>query len=285
MSTRQNPYLPLSGILEKISIENDAKDLKTFRIVFTNHTDKENFRFECGQFAMLSAPGAGECPIGIASSPLERDYIEFTMKRYPDGLVSSAFHALSVGDTVGVRGPFGRAFPMKLMEGKNVVIVGGGFAFTTLRATINYMLHDSKRSLFKNITIVYGARSAGELLYKDELAGWEKRKDVTTFITVDKADAGWKGREGFVPQVLKDAAPAAANSVMIICGPPIMLKFTLPVARELGFADDAIFTSLERKMSCGIGKCGRCNIDSKYVCKDGPVFAYSELAQIRESVF
>jgi NAD(P)H-flavin reductase len=166
---------------------------------------------------------------------------------------------------------------MERMTGKNVVIVGGGFAFTTLRSTIRYILHDANRAKFSNLTLVYGARSPGELLYKDELKEWEAREDIETHITVDKGDENWTGKEGFVPAVLEQVAPSPKNAITLVCGPPIMLKFTLPVLTKLGFEPNEIVTSLEMRMKCGIGLCGRCNIGSKYVCRDGPVFTYEQI--------
>jgi NAD(P)H-flavin reductase len=282
MSATVNPYLPAQARIEKVVIENDEKDLKTFRIAFCDKSDEAEFSHECGQFAMLSVAGAGEVPIGIASSPLDKGYVEFTVKRYATGVVTSALHELSEGDIVGIRGPLGNSFPLKDMEGKNLVIIGGGFAFTTLRATIRYLLSGAMREKYRDITILYGARSPGELLYKSELEEWQKRSDVTTVITVDKGDYAWKGRVGLVPMVLKDIAPSAVDAYCLVCGPPIMLKFTMPPLLELGFAPEAILTSLERKMSCGIGKCGRCNVGSKYVCKDGPVFPYSKIRELED---
>ncbi|MFH1730579.1 MAG: FAD/NAD(P)-binding protein [Planctomycetota bacterium] len=277
-----NPYLPKPVIIDRIILENEAKDLKTFRFTFCNPEDEKEFQYECGQFAMLSVPGAGESPIGIASSPLDEGYIEFTVKRYPTGVLTSTLHSLEEGARMGLRGPYGNSFPMGEMEGKNVVIVGGGFAFTTLRSTIRYMLHEKNRPRFKNIVVIYGARSPGELLYKSELEAWEKRDDVEMYVTVDKGDESWKGREGFVPAVLQEVAPSSENAVVLVCGPPIMLKFTMPPLLTLGFEPAKIFTSLERRMSCGIGKCGRCNIGSKYVCKDGPVFTYAQVQELPE---
>ncbi len=276
MSTT-NPYRPILTTIEKITIENDARDLKTFRLAFCRQEDADAFKYQCGQFAELTVFGVGECPIGIASSPMDEGILEFTVKRYPDGLVSNALHTCSEGDRIGVRGPLGNSFPMERMEGSDLVIVGGGFAFTTLRSTIKYMLHEANRERFGNITLVYGARDPGELLYKDELKQWEQRSDIQTNITVDKGDEQWKGREGFVPTVVEEVGPSPNNAIVLLCGPPIMLKFTLPVLTKLGFEPPQIITSLEMRMKCGIGLCGRCNIGSKYVCRDGPVFTYEEL--------
>jgi NAD(P)H-flavin reductase len=166
---------------------------------------------------------------------------------------------------------------MERMEGSNVVVIGGGFAFTTLRSTIRYILHDANRARFGDVVLVYGARTPGELLYKDELKEWETREDIKTCITVDKGDEDWKGHVGFVPTILEQAAPSPKDAIALVCGPPIMLKFTLPVLTKLGFGPGEIVTSLEMRMKCGIGLCGRCNIGSKYVCRDGPVFTYEQI--------
>jgi len=277
-----SPYLPSAVTIEKITIENEAKDLRTFRLAFCEEADAAAFSHACGQFAILSVAGAGESPIGIASSPLDSGYVEFTVKRYPTGVVTTALHAMEEGDQIGLRGPYGNAFPMRALEGKNIVIVGGGFAFTTLRATIRWILHEQNRARYGNVTVIYGARSPGELLYKDELKGWEARSDIDMFVTVDKGDEGWTGREGFVPTVLQEVAPSADNAVVLVCGPPIMLKFTMPPLLQLGFSPETIITSLERRMTCGLGKCGRCNVGNKYVCKDGPVFTFKEIQALPE---
>jgi len=271
--------------IEQIRLENDAKDLKTFRLSFCNKDDENGFNYKCGQFAMVSVPGIGESPIGIASSPLDKGILEFTVKRYPTGVVTTALHDLSEGDTIGVRGPMGNSFPLEDLMGKNLVIVGGGFAFTTLRSTIRYLLSDSQRKNYGAVTVIYGARSAGELLYKNELAQWQERSDLTTIVTVDKGSDSWQGRVGLVPNVLKESAPSALDAYCIVCGPPIMLKFTMPPLLELGFTPDKILTSLERKMTCGMGKCGRCNVGKYYVCKDGPVFSYDKIKDIPENGF
>ncbi|MBN1671931.1 MAG: FAD/NAD(P)-binding protein [Kiritimatiellae bacterium] len=280
-----SPYLPMPVTIDRITVENTACDLRTFRLAFCNKTDEKGWTHRCGQFAILSVAGVGESPIGIASSPLDKGYVEFTVKRYPTGLVTTALHSFEQGEQIGLRGPYGNAFPMKELEGKNIVIVGGGFAFTTLRATIRYVLDASIRARYGAITVVYGARSPGELIYKDELKEWEARDGIDMFVTVDKGDAGWTGREGFVPAVLQQVAPSAENAVALVCGPPIMIKFTMPPLLELGFAPENIVTSLERRMTCGLGKCGRCNVGNKYVCKDGPVFTFKEIQALPEGVF
>jgi sulfhydrogenase subunit gamma (sulfur reductase) len=279
-----NPYVPMPVTIAKIAVENEARDIKTFDLTFDNEEDRERFRFTCGQFAMISVQGAGESPIGIASSPLDNASVQFTVKRYSTGVVTTSLHDLEEGTGIGLRGPFGNAYPLERMKGMNVLIVGGGFAFTTLRSTIRYMLDEGNRGDYERITVIYGTRSPGELIYKSELAAWEERDDIEMVVTVDKGDDDWKGREGFVPTVLQEVAPDSNNAVCLVCGPPIMLKFTMPPLIDLGFGKDRIVTSLERRMSCGIGKCGRCNIGSKYVCKDGPVFTYEEVQKLPENV-
>lgn len=275
MSPRTNPYLPYPMRIDRITIENNERDLKTFKVVFVDPEHEKTFDYIPGQFAELSVLGAGECPIGIASSPTEQGYLLFTVKK--TGVVTGGLHNLNEGHVIGVRGPLGRPYPLARMKGKDVVIVGGGFAFTTLRALTRYLLDGANRNDYGKITVIYGARSPGELLYKEELKAWEERKDLETAITVDKADADWKGREGFVPAVLEEVAPSSENALLVVCGPPIMIQFTLPVIAQLGFAPSDTILSLEARMKCGIGKCGRCNIGSKYVCKDGPVFTLEEL--------
>jgi sulfhydrogenase subunit gamma (sulfur reductase) len=273
-----DPYVPIPARIENIVVENEARDIKTFDLSFSDIGDKESFSFLPGQFAELSLLGIGECPIGIASSPTEDGHLLFTVKRA--GFVTTHLHRAEVGDTVGLRGPFGNTYPLDLMEGKNVLIVGGGFAFTTLRATAKYILESDNRERFKDLTLIYGARSPGELIYKAELWAWEKVDDLQIHITVDKGDRDWKRLEGFVPTILKEIAPSSENTVALVCGPPVMIKFTLPVLLELGFSPDRIFLSLEMRMKCGIGKCGRCNIGHMYVCKDGPVFSYAQLNEL-----
>lgn len=275
MKTILDPYIPSMAVIRKITTENDLNDLKTFELVIEDPEAREAYQYIPGQFGMLSYFGVGECPIGIASSPTDKGYLQFTVKKM--GTVTTALHNCSEGDIIGVRGPYGNGWPIDYIEGKNVVLVGGGFAFTTLRSMLLYMLHDDNRSRFEDITVVYGARSPGELLYKYDLEEWSKREDLNLVLTIDRPAEGWTKNVGFVPAVVKETAPSSENAVTFICGPPVMIRFTTPVLTELGFSPDNILMSLEMRMKCGIGKCGRCNVGNKLVCQDGPVFTQREL--------
>ena len=273
----RNPYLPYPVRIEEITIETEDKNIKTFKLVFLNHDDEKNFSYNAGQFAELSVAGKGEVPIGIASSPTEKGYLMFTVNKV--GLVTSALHSMKPGDIIGIRGPLGNHYPWDILRGKNVLIIGGGFAFTTLRSSIIYMLDPANRPEFKEIHVIYGARSPGMLLYKDELAEWEARDDINMHITVDSTnDPDWKYNVGFVPTVTEQKAPPGTeNTYAIICGPPVMIKFTQPVLDKLNYQHDKIIMSLEMRMKCGIGMCGRCNIGKEFVCRDGPVFTLAKL--------
>lgn len=274
----KNPYVPYPVTLDEVIIENEntAKDLKTFKLVFDNEEDRKAFSYMPGQFAEVSVFGLGESPFGIASSPTEEDYIMFTVKK--TGSVTEELHRFAPGEKLGVRGPLGNSFPWDRLEGKDVVIVSGGFAFTTLRSAITYMLDEKNRSKFGKITAVYGARTPSDLLYRKTLEQWQSRDDIDMILTVDREpEEEWDGKVGLVPNVLKEAAPSSENALALVCGPPIMIRFTIPVLQELKFPKEDIILSLENRMKCGIGKCGRCNVGSKYVCVDGPVFTFAEL--------
>ena len=279
ISEMKNPYIPYPVTIEEITIENEAKDLKTFKLAFENEEERQAFTYMPGQFAEVSVFGMGESPFGIASSPTEEGYLLFTVKL--TGSVTAELHNSEPGRKIGVRGPLGNAFPWERMEDKNVVIVSGGFAFTTLRSAITYMLHENNRKRFGTITVLYGAREPGELMYKDTLKCWEANRNINLTLTVDRApENNWRGHVGLVPNILREIAPRAENTIALVCGPPVMIRFTNPVLLELGFNKEDIILSLENRMKCGIGKCGRCNVGSKYVCIDGPVFTYAELEHL-----
>jgi len=272
----RNPYLPIPVKVGRVFVESEDKTLKTLDLLFLKKEDEENFKFMPGQFCEISVWGKGEAPFGIASSPTEKGFLRFTVNRV--GVVTTALHYLKEGDEVGLRGPLGNYYPVDLFKGKNVVIIGGGFAFTTLRALTKYLL--DFRQDFKDITVIYGARTPGMLLYKKELNKWQRREDLKVYITVDKGDDTWQGLTGFVPTIVEKVAPSPKDAYAVICGPPVMIKFTLPKLINLGFPPERIYTSLEMRMKCGIGKCGRCNIGRFYVCKDGPVFNCAQLEKL-----
>ena len=274
----ENPYLPKRVKIENIIDETLGKDIKTFVLSFLEAEDAEAFSYNPGQFAEISIAGAGEIPIGIASSPSEGAELKFTVKKM--GVVTTDLHNSSPGRIIGLRGPYGNGFPMEELKGRHIVIIGGGFAFTTLRSLAVYLMDDSRRRDYGDITVIYGARTPGDIIYREELKAWSSREDLNVHVTVDKGDAGWQGREGFVPPLVKEVVYTADNAIALVCGPPIMIKLTIPIISELGFAPDKILNSLEMRMKCGFGKCGRCNIGEKYVCKDGPVFTYEELQKL-----
>jgi sulfhydrogenase subunit gamma (sulfur reductase) len=275
-----NAYIPVRMRVSRVVAEDPGRFLRTFDLVFVDPADRTGFTYLPGQFCEISILGKGESPFGIASSPTEEGHLRFTVNR--TGSVTEEIHALREGDIVGMRGPMGNWYPVDLFRGGGVVIIGGGFAFTTLRSLLVYLL--AHRSDYRDITVIYGARSPELLLYRDELAAWAVRDDLALHLTIDRPVDGWDGLTGFVPSVTKSLAPSPADTHAVVCGPPVMIKFTLPVLTELGFPDERIFTSLERRMKCGIGKCGRCNIGPKYVCIDGPVFSMSELRENPEPV-
>ena len=272
----KNPYLPIPMVVKKARVETSDRMLRTLELGFVNKKDEEAFQFVPGQFCELSLFGKGEAPFGIASSPTEKGSLKFTINKA--GVVTTALHQVEEGTPVGIRGPLGNGYPIERFEGKNILVIGGGFAFTTLRSLIVYLLQPQNRSKVKEITVIYGARMPGLLLYKQELEEWAKTNGMKLVVTVDTGDKDWKGKVGLVPNVLEEVAPASENTYAVICGPPVMIKFTFPKLEALKFPNQRIYTSLEKRMKCGIGKCGRCNIGHLYICKDGPVFSYDQLA-------
>jgi NAD(P)H-flavin reductase len=274
----ENPYIPFLMRIEDVILETEDRKIKTFVLAFVNEEDRKSFVYVPGQFAEVSVFGKGEAPFGMASTPTKPEHIEFSVSTI--GVVTGALHNLERGDIVGVRGPLGNGYPLETFKGKNLLLIGGGFGFSTLRSLTNYILHDLNRPAFRDLTIIYGARKPGLLLYKADLQAWKERPDLNLHITVDQEADGWQDHVGLVPNVTRTLAPSPKNTFAVVCGPPVMMKFTLPVLKDLGFNDEDILFSLEMRMKCGIGKCGRCNMGSKYVCTDGPVFSQSELTRL-----
>jgi NAD(P)H-flavin reductase len=273
-----NPYIPMLTKVKSIISENEVRDIKTLELEFQKEEEYKAFDYIPGQFAEISIIGKGECPIGIASSPTEEGTIKFTIKKM--GTVTSSFHNSDIGDTIGVRGPLGNGWPMEELKGQNIVVIGGGFAFSTLRSLVLYVLDDKHRKDYGNITVIYGNRDSGEVLYRDVLEEWEKRDDINVVLTIDREEEGWTRKVGFVAAIVKEVAPSPDNAVAIICGPPIMIRTAVDELVKIGWKDEKILNSLEMRMKCGIGKCGRCNIGEKFVCIDGPVFSLAELKKM-----
>lgn len=269
-----NIYLP--SIATVTEVRPETSDTSTFVVTFDDAKMRESFTYLPGQFVELSIFGVGGCPIGIASSPTEKGFLEFCVRAV--GTVTNAIHDLEVGDKLGVRGPLGNSWPTEDVEGNDLLFIGGGIGLPPLRSLIHYVLDNRDR--YGAVEIVYGARSPQDLVYKQELKEWEERPDVDLYVTVDAGDESWEGPVGFVPPFLREIDPSPENKVAFTCGPPIMIKLVVEALEDLDYADANIVTTLEMKMKCGVGKCGRCNIGDKYICRDGPVFTFEQLREI-----
>lgn len=255
-------------------IREETPDTRSLKLVFEDEDFGKSFAFEPGQFCLISVFGMGEATFCISSPPSWKDFIEVSVKKV--GRVTSVIHDLEVGDKLGFRGPYGNSFDLEKMEGRNVVFVGGGIGLAPLRPPIYGVLE--RREKYKDVHIIYGARSVLDIAFKKDLDEWEKRSDVKLVRAVDPGgeDETWKGEVGLVPHVLEKVNPPS-DSVLVTCGPPIMIKYVILSARKMGFMPADVITTLEMKMKCGAGLCGRCNIGSKYVCRHGPVFSLDEI--------
>ena len=271
MPENKEPLIPVIGEVTDIRI--DTPDVKTFRVVTPD--GKKAFEHKPGQCAMLSIPGVGEAMFSITSSPTNTEFMEFSIKKC--GCVTEWLHAMEVGQQITIRGPYGRPFPVDTaFKGKDLLFIAGGIGLAPLRSVINYCRH--YRSEYGDI--VYGSRSMQDLVdYNEIIEEWSKDVGVKVHLTIDREQPEWKGHVGFVPNYVKELG-FSTNKVAVLCGPPIMIKFTLAGLQELGFNKTQVYTTMELRMKCGIGKCGRCNIGAKYVCKDGPVFRCDELDEL-----
>ena len=273
MSERKEMLIPTIGVITDIRI--DTPDVKTFRVLTPD--GKKPLIHKPGQCAMLSMPGVGEAMFSITSSPTNEEYMEFSIKKC--GCVTEWLHSAEVGQQVTIRGPYGNDFPVDTeFAGKDLLFIAGGIALAPLRSVINYVRH--YRDRYGKIDIVYGARSKEDLVdYNEIIDEWMKDEGVDVHLTIDREQPNWDGHVGFVPNFVKELA-FSTDKTVILCGPPIMIKFTLAGLMEMGFQRDQIYTTLEMRMKCGIGKCGRCNVGSKFICKDGPVFRFDELDEL-----
>jgi len=293
MQNKQNPYLPHPArIIEIFPETGGERAIKTFRAEFLDNEIQNNFSFKPGQTIMVSVFGRGESMFALSTSPT-RNKIEFSVMRV--GRVTLGLHQLEKNSVVGIRGPFGNGFPVEEWYGKNILLIAGGIGMAPLRSVLHYVL--DKRDKFGKITLIYGARTSKDLVYRDELEKIFERNDIDVRLSIDTEEEGWfrlnwnkpgesvfppetRKFTGFVPMVVLAVKPQPEDTIAVICGPPVMIKFTIQNLEKLGFKDEQIYTTLENKMKCGIGKCGRCNIGSVYVCKDGPVFRYDEIKKL-----
>ncbi len=273
MTETKESLIPSIGEVTDIRI--DTSDIKTFRVVSLN--GNKPFEHKPGQCAMLSVPGVGEGMFSITSSPTNKEFMEFSIKKC--GCVTEWLHSMEVGQQITVRGPYGNGFPVDTeFVGKDLLFIAGGIGLAPLRSVINYCRHYRER--YGKIDIVYGARSKNDLVdYSEIVNEWSNDIGVDVHLTIDNPQDGWNGHVGFVPNYVKELG-FDTDKIAVLCGPPVMIKFTLSGLTELSYEKSRIYTTLEMRMKCGIGKCGRCNVGSKYICKDGPVFRFDELDEL-----
>jgi len=267
-----NAYLPKIGRIAAIKDEvAGARAIKTFNVEFVNG---DGFTHDCGQCAMLSIFGKGEVMISIASPPLVTEYKQFSIMKV--GKVTTAIHDLKVGDMIGVRGPYGNTFPVDDWKGRNLVFIGGGVGMAPVWPVLRTAI--ARRADYGKIDVFYGARRSQDIMYRADLE--EMRSSANVHLSVDGPENGWKEFVGFVPSNVLDKPPSPDNTIAVTCGPPIMIKFVIQNLKKLGFADEQIYTTIENKMKCGIGKCGRCNVGKDYVCVSGPVYSWAQLKEL-----
>ena len=265
--------IPKLGVVTDIRV--DTPDIKTFRVQAIGG-GRAVEHYLPGQCAMLSIPGVGEAMFSITSSPTLTEYQEFSIKKC--GCLTSWLHQMEPGQQITIRGPYGNGFPVKTdLKGKNLLFIAGGFGLAPLHSVINYVLDN--RADFGTVDVLYGSRSADDLLDLDEIQNSWMKKDINVHLTIDRPQDGWDGHVGFVPNYVTELGFDPDKNALV-CGPPIMIKFTLQALTGLGFKKEQGFTTMELRMKCGVGKCGRCNIGSKYVCKDGPVFRFDKLDEL-----
>ncbi len=280
MKNDGNPYVPYAATVEDAWYETyGERSIKTFRVVFDDKEVRENWEHFPGQCAIIGILGVGESMISISSSPTEGDFLRFSVMRM--GKVTQALHQLEAGDKMTVRGPYGNNFPVDEWKGKNIITIGGGIGQAPLRPIVEYV--KANKDDYGELTTIYGSRSTDDLCFRNEFENMMEDESVSCHLSIDVEEEEWPHFVGFVPTLLMEVNPSPENAIAITCGPPIMIRFVLENLKKLGFEDDQIYTTLENRMKCGIGKCGRCNAGNLYVCKDGPVFTYAKLKEVPEA--
>jgi len=272
--------LPYRGEILKITQETGSNlNIKTFRIRLKEEEERKKFKFLPGQFVELTVFGVGEAPFGFASSPTQEDYFDISIKE--TGLVTEAIHNMKEGDEIGIRGPYGNSFPYEEVKGKNLVFLAGGIGLAPLRSLINYVLDEKNRDQYGRVQMLLAFRSPEDMLYKYDFSQWEKSPNTTVKYTIDEECEGWVHCVGYPHELLNEELDLKEpDTVFFTCGPPIMIRFITDELKNSGIDPRDIITTLEMKMSCGLGKCGRCNIGRYYVCKDGPVFDLKQLEKM-----
>lgn len=277
ISRNGNLYVPEPAVVDRVIDE--TPDTKTFRVHLENEEFAREFTWEPGQFVEVTVFGAGEAPIGFASDPLEASTFEMTV--VARGRVTRAMHQLQPGDRIGIRGPFGNCWPLDDIKGMDVLIVSGGCGIAPLRPAILHML--CNRNDYGDLWLLYGARTPADRDYKRDLERWSARNDMKVLQTVDVPDGTWTQDVGVVTVLLDKVIVKPEQTVALVCGPPVMIKFATLNLLKMGFSEDRIVTSLERYMKCGVGKCGHCCINHVYVCTEGPVFTYKQIRSLPEA--
>lgn len=264
-----SPYQPIPVTLEKVAEE--TSNIKTFWL-----RPEKPVPFRTGQFVELSVPGLGEAPFTPSSSPADAEKMELTIMKA--GTVTERLHTLQAGAKLGVRGPYGKGYPMEDLYGKELLILGGGVGLAPLRSLLYQVLQDIDK--FPRVILLYGAKSPADLVYPAQLDQWSKRDKLQVLVTVDAANNGWTGHVGVVTTLLPKVKLDLQNTAAVVCGPPVMMKFGTLELLQLGMPKNLLYLSMEKNMSCGLGKCGHCRLGPYYVCQDGPVFTYDKIESL-----
>jgi sulfhydrogenase subunit gamma (sulfur reductase) len=269
--------VPAAAVIEEI--RDEIEDVRTYFFRFEDPALERSFAVRSGQFVMCTVFGAGEFAVSLPWSP-ENDRRHLSVRSV--GKVTAALHGLEVGDKIGIRGPFGNGFPFEDIKGRNILYVAGGIGLIPLRSSIVHVL--GRRADFGRITLLYGARSTKDLMYRDNIAAWRASEGFETFVTIDRAEPGWDGEVGFVHTLIEKALAPVENTVAFVCGPPIMFNSVIGELSKRGMKDEHIISTLERHMKCGIGKCQHCAIGRTLVCTDGPVYTYKQIKTLGEQI-